>query len=102
MKRLVERKVAVQLLYSGSLHVSDRGRDQLGPFRREPFAQALQYEFMRELDHTFCTAKGQQLFLQSVGDWVTACASGAGNERRAMSPAPLVAELPLRGAYVPQ
>lgn len=102
MKRLVERKVAVQLLYSGSLHVSDRGRDQLGPFRREPFAQAVQYEFMRELDHTFCTARGQQLFLQSVGDWVTACAWGAGTERRAASPAPTVAERPLRGAYVPQ
>lgn len=102
MKRLVERKVAVQLLYSGSLHVSDRGRDQLGPFRREPFAQALQYEFMRELDHTFCTAKGQQLFLQSVGDWVTACASGAGAERRTVSPTPAVAEPPLHGAYAPQ
>lgn len=102
MKRLVERKVAVQLLYSGSLHVSDRGRDQLGPFRREPFAQALQYEFMRELDHTFCTAKGQQLFLQSVGDWVTACASGAGAERRTVSPTPAVAERPLHGAYAPQ
>lgn len=103
MKRLVERKVAVQLLYSGSLHVSDHGRDQLGPFRREPFTQALQYEFMRELDHTFCTAKGQQLFLQSVGDWVAACAWGAGTERRSTaSPATAVAERPLRGAYVPQ
>jgi hypothetical protein len=102
MKRLVERKVAVQLLYSGSLHVSDRDRDQLGPFRREPFAQAVQYEFMRELDHTFCTAKGQQLFLHSVGDWVAACAWGAGTERRTASPTPPVAERPLRGAYVPQ
>jgi hypothetical protein len=103
MKRLVERKVAVQLLYSGSLHVSDRGRDQLGAFRREPFAQALQYEFMRELDHTFCTVKGQQLFLQSVGDWVAACAWGAGMERRSsVSPAATVAERPLRGSYVPQ
>lgn len=77
LKRLVERKVAVQLLYSGSLHVRDRGRDQLGPFAREPYAQALHYEFMREVDHTVCTERGQQLFLQCVGDWVTDRCFGA-------------------------
>ena len=82
MKRLVERKVAVQLLYSGSLHVCDHDRDQLGAFRREPFAQALQYEFMRDVDHTVCTLKGQQLFLQSVGDWVVDRCFGTGAEQR--------------------
>ena len=71
LQRLVERKVAVQMLYSGSLHVNDRSRDQLGNFAREPYTQALQYEFMREVDHTVCTERGQQLFLQCVGDWVT-------------------------------
>ena len=70
MKLLAARNVAMQLLYSGSLHVCDRDRDQLGAFRCEPFAQSLHYEFMREVDHTVCTAKGQQLFVQSVGDWV--------------------------------
>ena len=82
MKRLVERKVAVQLLYSGSLHVCDHDRDQLGAFRREPFAQALHYEFMRDVDHTVCTLKGQQLFLASVGDWVVDRCFGAGAEQR--------------------
>lgn len=77
LQRLVERKVAVQLLYSGSLHVCDRGRDQLGAFARMPFTQGLQYEFMGEVDHTVCTAKGQQRFLQSVGDWVTERCLGA-------------------------
>lgn len=71
LRQLVERKVSVQLLYSGSLHVCDRGRDQLGAFAREPFTQALQYEFMGEADHTVCTEQGQRRFLQSVGDWVT-------------------------------
>jgi hypothetical protein len=71
MTLLAERNVAMQLLYSGSLHVCDRDRDQLGAFRSEPFAQALHYEFMREVDHTVCTAEGQQLFLEAVGDWVT-------------------------------
>lgn len=87
MKRLVERKVAVQMLYSGSLHVHDRGRDQLGSFAREPYTQALQYEFMREVDHTVCTERGQQLFLQCVGDWVSerCFGAGAGAERRSQS-----------------
>ncbi|MFM9923799.1 hypothetical protein VLK31_12480 [Variovorax sp. H27-G14] len=82
LQRLVERKVAVQLLYSGSLHVCDRDRDQLGAFRHAPFTQALQYEFMREVDHTVCTERGQQLFLASVGDWVTDRCFGASTERR--------------------
>ncbi|MBT2332543.1 hypothetical protein J7E49_01265 [Variovorax paradoxus] len=105
MKRLVERNVAVQLLYSGSLHVCDRDRDQLGALRHEPFAKALQYEFMRNVDHTFCTAQGQQLYMQAVGDWVIACARSAGAEqRRSPNPSPVtaVAERPLRGAYVHQ
>jgi dienelactone hydrolase len=85
LRQLVERKVAVQLLYSGSLHVCDRGRDQLGAFGRQPFTQDLQYEFMAEVDHTVCTERGQQLFLQSVGDWVTDRCFGASTERRSQA-----------------
>ncbi|MGJ7530225.1 hypothetical protein [Variovorax sp. GB1P17] len=85
MAQLAERKVAMQMLYSGSLHVCDRDRDQLGPFRNEAFAQSLHYEFMREVDHTVCTAKGQQLFLQSVGDWVADRCFGTSTERRSQS-----------------
>ncbi|WP_172672219.1 hypothetical protein [Variovorax paradoxus] len=70
MRRLHDREVAIQLLYSGSLHVCDRDRDQLGAFRDAPFAQSLDYEFMRAVDHTVCTARGQQLFLEAVSDWV--------------------------------
>ncbi|RQO39678.1 hypothetical protein DBV14_30780 [Variovorax sp. KBW07] len=77
LRQLVERKVAVQLLYSGSLHVCDRGRDQLGAFARQPFTQSLHYEFMGEVDHTVCTEQGQRRFLQAVGDWVTDRCLGA-------------------------
>jgi hypothetical protein len=47
------------------------------PFGRQPFTQSLQYEFMGEVDHTVCTERGQQLFLQTVGDWVTDRCFGA-------------------------
>ncbi len=82
LQRLAECNVAMQLLYSGSLHVCDRGRDQLGAFARKPFAQGLQYEFLGEVDHTVCTARGQQLFLRSVGDWVAERCLAGGTERR--------------------
>jgi hypothetical protein len=112
LKRLIERKVAVQLLYSGSLHVCDRDRDQLGALAREPFAKALQYQFMRDVDHTFCTAEGQQIYMQTVGDWAMACARSASAERLSPStspsssptpgPAAAAGERPLCGAYAPQ
>ena len=114
LNRLAERKVALQLLYSGSLHVCDRDRDQIGALAREPFAQVMEYQFMRNVDHTFCTAEGQQIFMQTVGDWAMACARSASAERvspstsaspissPAASPAAAAAERPLCGAYAPQ
>jgi dienelactone hydrolase len=112
LNRLAEREVALQLLYSGSLHVCDRDRDQLGALRDEPFAKTAQYKFMRNVDHTFCTAEGQQLYMQTVGDWAIECARSSAAERRnpspspspatSASPAPAVADRPLRGAYAPQ
>lgn len=71
LRELVEKRVAVQLLYSGSLHVSDRGLDQLGRLAHEPFAKALHYQFMPDVDHTVCTQQGQRILLKAVGDWVT-------------------------------
>jgi hypothetical protein len=114
LNRLAERKVALQLLYSGSLHVCDRDRDQIGALAREPFAQVMEYQFMRSVDHTFCTAEGQQIYMQTVGDWAMACARSASAERvspstsaspissPAASPAAAAAERPLCGAYAPQ
>ncbi|SEK16589.1 MULTISPECIES: hypothetical protein [unclassified Variovorax] len=71
LQQLVDRRVGVQLLYSGSLCANDRGLDQLGLLAREPFAHLLDYRFMRDVDHTVCTASGQQIFLKTVGNWVT-------------------------------
>jgi hypothetical protein len=102
MRRLWARQVALHFLYSGSLHVSDRGRDQLGAFRDEPFLQAAQYDFLRDLDHTVCTARGQQLFLGAVGDWAIARARGTAAERRSPGTAAAPLEPPIAGALAPQ
>lgn len=82
-QRLAERQVALHFIYSGSLQVNDRGRDLLGHFQHEPFAQAAQYDFVRDMDHTLCTEKGQQLFLRAVGDWTIARAGGVAVAPRA-------------------
>jgi len=102
MQRLAERKVALQFLYSGSLHVRDRGRDLLGAFRHEPFAQAAQYDFVRDIDHTVCTVQGQQLFLREVGDWALARARGTASERRNPGAAGVALETTMPGALAPQ
>lgn len=70
MTQLVARGVSVYLLYSGTLHVRDRGRDQLGPFAGEPFAQQLEYEFVREIDHTLTSLASQERFMTAVTHWV--------------------------------
>jgi len=72
----------------------------------------MQYQFMRNVDHTFCTAEGQQIYMQTVGDWAMACAHSASAERLGAStspsstptpsPAAAAAERPLCGAYAPQ
>ncbi len=69
MTQLANRNVSVHMLFSGSLHVRDRNRDQLGVFRRESFTQDVHYEFIREIDHTLTTLVAQQLFVKSISDW---------------------------------
>ena len=69
MMNLAERKVAIHMLFSGTLHVRDRHRDQLGSFSNEPFTQNVRYEFIREIDHTFTTLLAQQLFVKSITEW---------------------------------
>ncbi|KAF1048058.1 hypothetical protein [Xylophilus sp.] len=101
MHRLAERKVALHFLYSGSFHVCDRDRDLLGRFRHEPFVQAAQYDFAGDLDHTLCTAKGQQSFLRLVGDWAIATAGGMPAAVRSAD-APPAAALQMAGALAPQ
>lgn len=70
MAQLAERDVALLLLYSGSMHVRDHGRDQMGALAAEPFMQRLEYRFMPEVDHTLASVQGQALFLDVVAEWV--------------------------------
>lgn len=86
MKLLSDRSVAVQLLFSGSLHVRDHGRDQLGAFVDAPFARSLSYQFMGDVDHTMCTVQGQQRYLQAVSEWVRYQRKPQGAEQRVRVP----------------
>jgi len=69
MSQLAERNVAVLQLYTGTMHVTDRQRDQLGPFADEPFMQQFEYEFIGEIDHSLTSMASQQIFMRVVCDW---------------------------------
>ena len=75
MNDVTQRGVAVYLLYSGTLHVRDRGRDHLGPLVREPFAAKVKYEFARDIDHTFTSIAAQQAFMVRASTWALDIAS---------------------------
>ncbi|VWX55470.1 conserved hypothetical protein [Burkholderiales bacterium 8X] len=70
MMQLAERKVSVLMLYTGTVHVSDRNRDQLGPFANEPFMQDFEYEFIADIDHSLTSIASQGTFLELVAEWV--------------------------------
>lgn len=76
MSQLAERNVAVLQLYTGTMHVTDRGRDQLGPFADEPFMQQFEYEFIGEIDHSLTSMASQQIFIRVVCDWALRVAHG--------------------------
>lgn len=77
MMQLAERKVAVLLLYTGTMHVRDRNRDQLGPFADEAFTQDFEYEFIGEIDHSLTSLASQQIFMAVVCDWALRVSQGA-------------------------
>jgi hypothetical protein len=70
MALLAERNVAMQLLYSGSLHVCDRDRDQLGAFAASRSHRRCTTNSCARWTTRSARPKGQQLFLEAVGDWV--------------------------------
>ncbi len=76
MTQLAERKVAVLLLYTGTMHVTDRGRDQLGDFADEPFTRDFDYRFIREIDHSLTSLESQQIFMEVVCEWALRVAQG--------------------------
>jgi pimeloyl-ACP methyl ester carboxylesterase len=76
MGQLAERKVPALLLYSGTLHVIDRGRDQLGPLASEPFMRGFEYRFIPGIDHSLLSLETQQVFLSVVCDWALRTVQG--------------------------
>lgn len=77
MTQLAERKVAVMLLYTGTVHVTDRNRDQLGPFANEAFVKNFEYEFIGEIDHSLTSMASQQTFMAVVCDWALRVTHGS-------------------------
>jgi pimeloyl-ACP methyl ester carboxylesterase len=76
MSQLAERKVPALLLYSGTVHVTDRGRDQLGPLASEPFMRGFEYRFIPEIDHSLLSLETQQVFMSVVCDWALRTVQG--------------------------
>ncbi|MBB3177117.1 alpha/beta hydrolase family protein [Variovorax sp. Sphag1AA] len=70
MTQVVERNVAMLLLYSGTMHVVDRHRDQLGPFANDPFVKQIEYMFDPTLDHSLTSLAAQETFMTIASDWV--------------------------------
>ena len=69
MQLAADRKVALMLVYTGTNHVVDRGRDQLGAFATEPFARTIEYRFVPEIDHSLTSLESQEIFIRLACDW---------------------------------
>jgi hypothetical protein len=76
MTALTARGVAMLLVYSGTMHVRDRGRDQLGPFAAAPYAEKLEYRFIGEIDHNLTSLASQRLFIDVFAEWAVRTARG--------------------------
>jgi len=92
MSQIAERDVAVLLLYTGTMHVVDRHRDQLGPFADEPFARKFEYRFIGEIDHSLTSMASQQTFMTVVCDWARRVINGL---------SPLTAQAPEAAPHTP-
>lgn len=75
MLQLSEREIAVMLTYSGSAHVVDHDRDQLGALAHEPFMRDVDYRFLPDVDGNLTSIASQQSFMAAVTDWVLRVAS---------------------------
>ncbi|MGJ7493846.1 hypothetical protein ACSFA8_02125 [Variovorax sp. RT4R15] len=90
MTQLVGRGVALFFLYTGTMHVRDHGRDQLGRFAAEPYAQRIEYRFMGEIDHGLTSLASQRIFMGVVCEWALRVARGRtpGQQHAAAKAAP--------------
>jgi pimeloyl-ACP methyl ester carboxylesterase len=77
MMQLAERNVAVLMMYTGTMHVTDRRRDQLGPFANEAFMEQFEYQFLAEIDHSLTSMASQQIFMDAVCEWALRVAQPA-------------------------
>ena len=82
MVQAAERRIAVLMVYSGTFHVVDRDRDQLGLFAHEPFMRGVEYRFEGGIDHSLTSIAAQQIFMAVAADWVMRVANA-----RATAPA---------------
>lgn len=77
MTELVARGVAMFFLYTGTQHVRDRGRDQLGRFAHEAYARKIDYRFIGEIDHSLTSLASQRTYISVVCDWALRVAKGS-------------------------
>ena len=77
MTQLIARGVAMFFLYTGTQHVRDRNRDQLGRFASEAYARQIDYRFIGEIDHSLTSLASQRTFISVVCDWALRVAKGS-------------------------
>jgi len=78
LQRLVDRGVAVYVLYSGSLHTSYNYAGQFGDvFGGERFFKEVRCDYSRDIDHTLTTLHSQRLLLEKFTGWTRALVSSA-------------------------
>ena len=77
MTQLVGRGVAMFFLYTGTQHVRDRKRDQLGRFANEAYASQVDYRFIGDIDHSLTSLASQRTFMSVVCDWALRVAKGS-------------------------
>lgn len=81
LQKLVDRSVAVYLLYSGSLHTSYNYAGQFADvFGRERFFGAVRCDFARDIDHTLTTLHAQQALAGKIVTWLRQVVPGS-NQR---------------------
>lgn len=78
LARLAARGVALQLVYSGTVHVSDRPEDPLHGLGPAGLPPGIGYRFLPGIDHTVTLVSAQQALIELVCDWAAAAAAPPG------------------------
>jgi len=76
LQSLVDRGVALYLIYSGSLLVHHNYHGQLSDaFENAPFLTRIRYDYMPDVDHIPTPLTAQTKFMSTVCDWVLGVAA---------------------------